>query len=372
MKSLFPFIFILLSFLVFDGCVVPFSPPEVSSADRFLVVDGFLNTNGVDSSSIILTYTQVVSNKNTFGTELKAKVTVEGNKGSLYSFTEIGKGLYRLPAQKFNPSELFRIRIKTTANKEYLSSYVEVKQTPPIESITYKIAPDNSYLQIFINTRDPLNKTRYYRWRFEETWEYHAPLISLYEIKNKAIVDRTSMINICWQTARPSNILLASTAKLSQDIVNDFPVTTVYAASNKLLIKYSILVKQIGLTEDGFAYWNSMSKTTEKTGSLFDPQPSQVTGNIKSVSNPQELVFGYFSAVTPQQKRFFVPATLGFPISCPPTDTVSIADALKSPDILISEYLAEGARVPDYIIGTSECADCRVKGGTTVRPSFWK
>ena len=371
MKKILSFIVIIVGLLALEGCVVPFSPPEVSTPGRFLVIDGFLNTNGIDSSSIMLTYTQVVSNKNTFGTELRARVTVEGNKGSTYTFTEIGKGLYRLPAQKVNPSEQFRIRIKTTANKEYLSEYVEVKQTPPIDSITYKIAADKGSVQVLVNTHDPLNKTRYYRWRFEETWEYHSPLISYFEIKNKAMVDRTSLINVCWQTARPSTILLASTAKLSQDIINDFPVTTITAASNKLRVRYSILVKQSGLTEDGFAYWNSLSKTTEKTGSLFDPQPSQVTGNIKNTANVQELVFGHFSAVSPQEKRFFVPVTLGFSVFCPPSDTLSLADALKWTDIIVSQYYPEGARFPDYIVGTSECADCRTQGGTLVRPSFW-
>ena len=97
MKKIFSFIVIMMGLLALEGCVVPFSPPEVSSANRFLVVDGFLNTNGVDSSSVMLTYTQVVSNKNTFTTELRARVTVEGNKGSTYTLTEIGKGLYRLP-----------------------------------------------------------------------------------------------------------------------------------------------------------------------------------------------------------------------------------------------------------------------------------
>lgn len=372
MKLISTFIILLISLICLNGCVIPFSPPEVASADRFFVVDGFLNTNGKDSSRINLSYTQVVSNKNTFLTELKAQVTVEGNKGSTFTFSEIGKGLYRLPPRVFNESELYRIRIKTVGKKEFLSEYVAVKQTPPIESLTYKIAPDNSSLQIYVNTQDPLNKTRFYRWRFEETWEYHSPLLSLYEIKNKEIVDRVSMINVCWQKEQPATILLASTTKLSQDIIRDFPITNVPAVSNKLLIKYSILVKQIGLTQEGFEYWNALSKTTEKTGSLFDPQPSQVTGNIKCTTNPQELVFGFFSAVTPQEKRIFIAPALGFPLTCEPTDTLSIADALKSADLLISQYWPDGARVPQYITGTAGCADCRLKGGTTVRPSFWQ
>lgn len=362
---------LVVGFLFLEGCVIPFSPPEVASADRFLVVDGFLNTNGKDSSRITLTYTQVVSNKNTFSTELKAQVIVEGDKGSTFTFTEIGKGLYRLAPRVFNTAENYRIRIKTTGKKEYLSSYVAPKQTPPIDSITYKIASDKQSVQINVNTHDPLNKTNFYRWKFEETWEYFMPQYSLYEIKNNAIIDRVESINRCWKTETPSNILLASTIKLSQDLIRDAPIINIPVATNKLLVRYSILVKQFGLTEEGFKYWSALAKTTETTGGLFDAQPSQVTGNIECTTNPQELVFGFFTAGVPQEKRIFLTLGLGLYSQCPPLDTLSIADAIKAQSFLLTQYWADGARVPEYVIGDPGCGDCRTKGGVIKRPTFW-
>lgn len=363
---------IVVGFLLVQSCIVPFAPPEVASADKFLVVDGFLNTGGKDSSRIQLGYTQVVSNKNTFLTELKATVTVEGNKGSLFTFTEIGKGLYRLAPRTFNENELFRVRVKTVGKKEYVSDYEAVKLTPPIESVTAQVAEDKSGVYFYVNSQDPLNKTGYYRWRYEETWQYHTPFYSILEVKNKAIIDRQVPINICWKTEKPATILLASTTKLSKDVVRDFPIVFVPANSGKLLDKYSILVKQIGLTQAGFEYWSALSKTTETTGSLFDPQPSQVTGNIKCITNPQELVFGFFSAVTPQEKRIFVAPYLGVSRTCMNGDTLSAADAIKSMDLIISDYLPEGARTPLYLMASPDCLDCRLQGGTIVRPSFWQ
>ncbi|MEZ4900347.1 MAG: DUF4249 domain-containing protein [Spirosomataceae bacterium] len=363
---------LIVGVLLVESCIVPFAPPEVASADRFLVVDGFLNTGGKDSSRIQLGYTQVVSNKNTFLTELKATVTVEGDKGSTFTFTEIGKGLYRLAPRTFNEAEQFRVRVKTVGKKEYVSDYEAVKQTPPIESITYKIADDKSGVYFYVNSQDPLNKTGYYRWRFEETYEYHTPFFSSFEVKNKEIVDRLVSINRCWKTEKPATILLASTTKLSKDVVREFPIVFVPATSGKLIDKYSILVKQIGLTAAGFEYWNALSKTTETTGSLFDPQPSQVTGNVKCVTNPQELVFGFFSAYTPQEKRIFVAPYLGVSRTCMNGDTLSAADAIKSTDLIITEYLPEGARVPKYLMASPDCLDCRLGGGTIVRPTFWQ
>ncbi|WP_428654353.1 DUF4249 domain-containing protein [Runella sp.] len=371
MKTFSLLIAVIVSAMVLNSCVLPFTPPEVSSASRFLVVDGFLNTGSKDSSRITLTYSQVVSNKNTFAAELKAQVIVEGDKGSTFTFTEIGKGLYRLAPRAFNEAENYRIRIKTAAKKEYLSDFVAVKNTPPIDSITYKVADDKGSVQIKVNTHDPLNKTRFYRWKFEETWEYHMPLISLFEIKNNNIIDRLENINTCWKTETPSTILLGSTIKLSQDLIRDAPVTTIPVASNKLLIKYSILVKQFGLTQEGFEYWGALAKTTETTGSLFDSQPSQITGNIKCTTDSQELVFGFFSAGVPQEKRVFIPPGLGQYTFCQPIDTVSRADAIKFQYFLLTQYFPEGSSVAQYIIGDPGCADCRTKGGTITRPSFW-
>lgn len=361
----------VVGLLAVGSCVLPFTPPEVTAADRYLVVDGFLNTGGKDSSRITLTYTQLVSNKSTFAPELRAQVIAEGDKGSTFTFTEIGKGLYRLAPRVFNSAENYRIRIKTVGKKEYLSDFVAPKQTPPIDSVTYRIADDKKSVQINVNTHDPLNKTRFYRWKFEETWEYTMPLYSLYEIKNNAIIDRVENINTCWKTETPSTILLGSTIKLSQDLIRDAPLTNIPTTTNKLLIKYSILVKQFGLTQEGYEYWSALAKTTETTGGLFDSQPSQITGNIKCTTNSQELAFGFFSAGIPQEKRIFLSLGLGVYNTCNPLDTLSIADAIKTQSFLLSQYLPEGARVPEYIVGDPGCGDCRTKGGITKRPIFW-
>ena len=80
------------------------------------------------------------------------------------------------------------------------------------------------------------------------------------------------------------------------------------------------------------------AKTTETTGGLFDAQPSQVTGNIKCTTNPQELVFGFFNAGVPQEKRVFLSLGLGLYSQCAPFDTVSRADAIKGQYFLLSQY----------------------------------
>lgn len=358
----------LASLFTVIGCVEPFSPPEVNSDEGYLVIDGFLNI-GSDTSRIELSHTQNTNAQTSIITEPGAKVTVEGEKGETYTFTEKGNGSYYLPPYAFNTAQKYRLRVKTRVGGEYLSDFVEVKNTPAIDAIEGKIDTRQDAMVMQVNTHDATNSTRFYRWKFEETWEYRAAFYSSLELVKGVIDYRKEDINLCWRTMKSSNILLGSTIKLSQDIIKDLPITTVPISTNKLYIKYSILVKQYGLTQDAFEYWTNLAKTTEGTGSLFDPLPSQITGNIRSTTNPKELVFGYFSAAVEQKKRIFLTPNLGRYPTCSAPDTLKIEDALKSSATLMN-YTGERS---ELILATSAyCADCRAQGGVTKRPSFWE
>lgn len=363
---------LLLGLILLKSCIEPFAPPEITNASQYLVVDGFLNTTVGASSQIKLSRTQNVYDKGLPVAELRAKITVEGDKGSRFAFVEAEKGTYHLTPTSYNATEKFRLRVKTINGREYLSAYVPVVKTPVIDSLTYKVNPGREGVRVFVNTHDQTNKTRFYRWSFDETWEYYMPLYSGFELVNKQIVNRNENINTCWSGAAASTIVLGSTVKLTQDIIKDQVVTYVPASSGKLIAKYSILVKQFGLTQQEFEYWNNLSKTTERTGSLFDPQPAQITGNLTCLSDPKELVFGYFGASSQQEKRLFVTESLGRNATCDPTDTLSAAEVLDSYDLILTEYLPEGAFTPLYIMGPPNCADCRLRGGTNKRPLFWK
>lgn len=357
------------SLAVLYSCVEPFSPPEINSDEQYLVIDGFLNM-GSDSSIINLSHTQNASANEAILNETGATITAEEDKGTTFPFTEKGNGTYFLPPQNFNKSSKYRLRVKTKGGKEYLSDYVEVKNTPPIDSVAYRYDSRQQGGVMNVNTHDPNNQTRFYRWKFEETYEYRTAYYSGLELFNKQLIGRRNNINVCWRTIKSGNILLGSTIKLSQDIIKDLPITTVLVSTNKLYFGYSILVKQYGLTQDAFEYWTSLAKTTEGTGSLFDPLPSQVTGNFKSTTNAKELVFGYFSAAVEQTQRIFIQPSLGSYPTCPMPDSLSIADALKSSpqQILLNTV---GAKQDSVLYSSEFCADCRVQGGTTTKPSFW-
>lgn len=359
--------------LILDSCIEPFSPPEVNSDERYLVIDGFLNV-GNDSSRVALRRTQNVNNDALPDMESGAQVLVESEGGETFNFTEISYGLYALPPYQFNSSARYRMRVKTTDNREYLSEYVEVKVSPAIDSINYVYDQRDDAVTFRVNTHDATGKTQFYRWKFEETWDYFTAYSSSLEVVNEEVVSRKQQIDHCWRTTLSGGISLGSTVKLSADVIKDLPLVRVPVYTNKLYSRYSILVRQYALSREAFEYWTSLSKSTQITGGLFDPQPGQVTGNFLDTADPKHLVFGYFSAGTESQLRYTVSPRLGVFPRCMAPDTLPVRCspgeecAKESIKLLLSYY---GPRSEFVLASTPDCADCRVYGGTTTKPSFW-
>nr|WP_295927362.1 DUF4249 domain-containing protein [uncultured Dyadobacter sp.] len=357
--------------LTIHSCIDPFSPPEVNNPDTFLVVDGFLNVNG-DTSTIRLSHTQNTNDNKPVVNEPGASITVEAENGETYLFQEVGNGLYQLPPAGFDQNKKYRLHIKRRNGGNYESEYVVVSKTPPIDSLTYRVDANRNAMLVYVNAHDASNATRFYRWNFDETYEYRMPFYSSLtrDVPNKQIIPRPENINVCWRTLSSKDIKLGSTIKLSQDIIRDVPVNIIDIGTNKLYFGYTILVRQYGLTREAFEYWTDLAKTTQGTGSLFDPQPSQVTGNIRNKADEKELVFGYFSAAQEQKKRIFIKEGLGAYPRCQAPDTLTFKDALEGSGVLLSFYM--GLPKSGYLSTSESCADCRSQGGTTTKPSFWE
>ncbi|WP_229215154.1 DUF4249 domain-containing protein [Dyadobacter bucti] len=366
------YLMLIVPAFVIYSCIEPFSPPEVNNVETYLVVDGFLNIGG-DSSTVILRNTQNTNDDTPPVTEPGALIVAESENGESYTFIEMGDGVYKLPPINANTATRYRLSIRRLGGREYLSDYVQVSITPPIDSVSYKLDQGQNAMLIYVNTHDLNSNSRFYRWKFEETYEYRTAYYSGLErdFEKRQVVSRPEDVSLCWRTLESRDIKLGSTVKLSENIIKEVPVNVIRIESNKLLFKYSILVKQYSLSREAFEYWTDLAKTTQGTGTLFDPQPSQVTGNIKSKEDARELVFGYFSASTEATKRIFINERLGSYPRCSPPDTIEIADVFETTGVLLSYY--QDPTGVSYLLSSSDfCSDCRAQGGTIRRPPFWQ
>ena len=357
--------------LLMSGCVDPYRPPEIVSPNSYLVVNGFFDSAPGAITTIQLSRTQNLADTKVPTAETKAQVSIESQTKATYPLTEGTGGSYTLSGVTPQQGETYRLHIRTTKGVDYYSDYVPVTQTPPIDSVSWKA--ENDGVQVNVNTHDPKNNTHYYRWDYTETWEYTAGYYSVFELKNNQIVNREQSIYTCWNNAVSTNILTTSTTRLSKDVVSQFPLTVVPGTSEKLGVKYSILVKQIALSQAGFNYYDQLAKITQNIGSIFDPQPSQIIGNLYSTANTSELVMGFFRVGTVETKRIFITRSQ-LPGFRPTTgyegctvDTLSVSDIIKSQPTILTMY-----GMTQYLTTTSYCADCRGRGGVLKRPDFWE
>ena len=374
-KTLFLLLIVLLV-----HCKQRYEIPTNSPVTGYLVVEGHINSGG-GPTTFVLSRTVKLSGSRNNVTELNAHVQVEDQNNIVFPLLDKGKGLYSADALNFNPAQKYRLRIRTAAGKDYLSDFVELKKTPPIDSINWKWEGDG--VHIYVNAHDDLNNTRYYLWNYEETWEYNSAFPTSLKYENGKVLPRTTEEQIykCWSGQLSTNILISSTVKFTKDIVNLNPLLNLPTGSRKLSVLYSILIKQYGVSKEAYSFLENMKKNTESLGSIFDAQPSELKGNIHAVNNPDEPVIGFVTAGNVAEKRIFIKRSElpGWPytFACADPDTLVFNNPVSIRNFyVIGNYVPISEEFGLFgLIGWNSnvigCIDCRQLGGTTVKPAFW-
>jgi hypothetical protein len=378
--------------LILAGCVELYLPEVADSKPNYLVVDGFINGNG--RTRIKLSRTTTLATATTPPLEKGAKVDIVDNIGVRYALRENASGNYQSDSLLLSSMRQYQLRISLSAGSAiYESSLVPLKVTPPIDDLKWRL--DNSQVQLLLSTHDASQQSRYYRWSFAETWEFNAAYKSLleYDQRQKILIPRVTPIYTCWHTETPTTIKQGSSAQLSQDMLTDVALLAFSNRGERFKVRYSMLVSQHAETAAEFTYYEQLRKNTEAVGSVNDPLPTQLTGNVHRLDNAAEPVLGYVGAHTVQQKRLFIARSdLALPTSWQfdtPYESClvdSAAEVLFPYDplgvpyprtrvFIIPQNIPLGERISNgfivgYIGSSSECADCRTRG-SNVKPSYW-
>ena len=371
------------------SCIEPFEPRVNHGVLNMLVVDGFINATNY-TATVRLSRTQPLSDLGLADAETKATVSIDASTGISYPLVEENKGEYKFNGLMFDKNALYTLHIKTLSGSEYISDTIRIRTTPPIDSLGFSISKNGQALSVLVNTHDPERKTRYYSWQFMETYEYNSPDSSEYKFINKEAIPRTieESVFTCWRTEVPTSILIGTSSRLKDDIINRHPITQIAKASPKLSVRYSALVKQRALSAQEYTFLDQLRKTTESLGGIFGTTPFPVLGNIHRVNNKNEPVLGYFSGAEVTEKRLFI-AYSDLPKHFQ-TMTTNVGCIFEQTCLLFPDPLTNGPQScvalenlsdtsiilrsfeqNSYIFTSPECGDCRAKGGTTKRPEFW-
>ncbi len=360
---------ILLSAIA--GCTTEFVPDSEVTGET-LVVEGMI-TDQNRVNRIRLARSQPIGEMlNNKVPVTGAVVTVTDDDGTVTTLTETAPGTY------CTDSVLFRGRVGASyslrallGGREYETDFMEMKPVPPIDSLYYeKVMINNASdtinidegARIFADALDPTGECRFYRWDYTETWEYRIPY---------AVTKR-----VCYITERSDRILIKNTTPYSQAKVTRYPVTYITHETDRLKERYSILLRQYSLNEQEYNFWERVSDVSQNVGNLYDVTPSVIRGNIRSCTDQEEIVLGYFSVSAVSEKRLFIKDHFyGLPHFFTYCATDTLGGALPSTGFETDYWVIEdySDEIPPFWIITTykECADCTIRGSSEM-PSFWR
>lgn len=102
-----------------------------------------------------------------------------------------------------------------------------------------------------------------------------------------------------------NNLALINTNDISG---NQIPNTDVVRTTlnQRFNVIYGFGITQYRISEQEFTYWSQVDKLINIDGTLFDPPPANIIGNLQNTTNPDVQIQGYFSVVSESFDRQFV------------------------------------------------------------------
>ena len=384
------YISVLILFLSVSSCVKQFQP-DYGIDPNLYVIEGLI-TDQLGRQSVTVSKSIPLGSKSEMKPVTGCNVWIMNDIGYKYILSELSGGTYSTASDfKGVVGRKYTLYVEVTrydpiARKKVVDLTLQSEPgmmlpVPPIDSLYYqkvKIDDEGRFpyeregCQILLNTSDPMNMCRYFRWDYSETWEIIGPTYS--ETVNK----------ICWATKKSEEINTKAVTGLSENRINGQKIKFIPPESNRLIVRYRILVNQYSLDEKEYTYWNNLEKLTQQSGNIYDLTPSAVSGNMFCANNPDQPVLGYFSVSSKSSKSIYIDdyfKGLDDPYRNCLRDSILpvIGLSFPPPGFIENEgfnYWIVDMSIkspPLYIIVTDNkgCIDCTLYGSTT-KPDFWR
>jgi hypothetical protein len=390
-------LYIIILFAIAQ-CRDAYDIAPATNGNGTLVAEGVLNANG--KTTINLSRSTQLNDKNIVP-ETGALMFIEAEGGNIYPMHEDTAGVYESDSIVMNPAHKYHLRFTTQDNRDYASDFRNFLATPVIDSISWE--QNAAGVDIFVHSHDNANSTPYYKLDYEEAWEFHSDFRTAlkfteitpgpdgyrYKLEFRRPDELTDPgLYYCYNSRISTGINIVSTESLGSNQLF-YQIRQIPTASIELSVLYSINLKQYALSKEAYEFFVKMKKNTESLGSIFDAQPTEISGNIKCLTDPSELVIGFVDVSTIETKRIFISNESlndwGYSLGC--TSFFEPDPAFSSypypMDPSLYEHIVERDLVPTETAGTGNgglqtlfrveqkiCVDCTIRG-TNVKPDFW-
>jgi hypothetical protein len=303
-KIWYPLFFLVFAF----SCIDPFAL-KTGNQSEVLVVDGLI-TNFSEQNQVKLSRSLSFDNSRIppayVVPERNAIVLVKDDAGNEILMTETEAGVYKaLEPFEGVPGRTYTLQIQTSDGIQYRSAPETMPTVPEIDSVIYEYHAYEELIQnsqgnyytdtrfgfkISVQVNDPVSERNFYRWKISGIFEFFS-FIGETLLQCWAPIDR-----------------LETSLRIQNDVYHDgnnFQEVLAIVPYDRPTY-YLVTVQQQSLTAEAYRFWNEVRNQQTNTGSIFDPIPSQIRGNVFNVNDSDELVMGFFGASSVVEKSALI------------------------------------------------------------------
>lgn len=302
-KSWF-FIVLLAGF----SCIDSF-PIETDESEGVLIVEGFVSTR--------LKYQRVkLTRAGRFSPEisdinrpiLNAKVLIKDNLGKIIPLNSVGSGFYESEVEfSAEIGMSYNLDITLSDGKRFISLPEKVMQVQEVDSLTYKAVRtvttnrlnDEIGVEVTAHFQDPVDQVNYYYWKqipstyilVSEPELYHTP--PWYNPPRQPWP--LACCNRCFDTDIPTPFNIMTTDDFDfNGTYQRRPIA--YVVDNGLRFKeiYRLDILHLSVSQEAQRFLRLADQQVRLTGSIFDPAPANIRGNMLSLQDKKETVLGFF------------------------------------------------------------------------------
>jgi hypothetical protein len=377
-------------------CIDPFSA-NLKGVESLLVVNALL-TNENRSYTVDLSRTRQTQDTEPVMVS-GAHVSIRDKNGHSSTLYETRAGIYKTDSLLFQgeTGNSYILYIKTPDGTEYESDPCIMYPVKQIDTIYFnedqEFQNNGSVIQdgirIFIDSENN-GDGKYLRWIYNEWWKFSIPTPKRYDYINEHTIPAIDQIKqVCYCYNESDEIIIHSTESAQSNRIEKEPILFIASGmSDRLLIQYSIEIKQLSLSETEYQFWEQMKLINESGGDIFEKQPFSIVSNIHNKNNPDEPVLGYFQVSAVEKKRIYITrediAGLDIPVYTYDCEKLAVGPD-DFPSMTFDKIYAYFTEPGAYFIGpvygpfggleklvfaSPACADCTVRGSLT-KPDFW-
>ncbi len=310
-----------LLLLLMVSCIDPYKL-ELPEGERLITVDGYITT-APGPHVIKLTRTDTYGSvfEGLIRPVTQATVAIRDSDGEVVFLEEQAeRGVYWTPSDfRAVVGKSYSLQIDVLGNS-YVSLPEKVLPVPQIDSLSYrsvKLATENRLLdkigvQVFAHFTDPGDQQNQYYWRTSPGVYVLVANPELHRLPdnhptNPRGPDPKDCCAICYaqDIRKVQNFALASDEGFN-GLANRVQVAFVEDDGMKFRQTYRAEIQQMSVSPGAHRFLRLVEQQLGITGSVFDPPPANIRGNIISLSNPDETVLGYFIAADVATRQVYI------------------------------------------------------------------